>query len=122
MSNWKDLQFYCANNRKWYDTYHLSNSDPRSKGNGCPKGGGKILINTDTLQEYCTVCRKTWPAEDLVFHCNCGQIHRTSYGDSAVIVQADQGILVSNGKQVHAATQTEVAVVGQRSYHNIRVK
>jgi len=122
MNNLKPKQIRCDTTGAWFDVVHMRKDDPRCQGRGCTRGGGEIRIDTSTLMEHCMACGDSWPIENPIFHCPCGQTHRTQYSDAGAVVRATRGVLVSDGKRAFVATQTDVAAAGQRSYHNVRVK
>lgn len=120
MSNWKKKQFYCDECDEWHDAHHMSINDPRAASGKCSAGGGQELIDPQTGLGYCTACGEVHSAEDTVLYCGDHPGQSAQSQEAAVIVEAAEGWLVSDGQQVYLVTCTDVVLGGQRYLTNIR--
>lgn len=109
MANWKKSKIYCNGCRTWqYDIKHRN----------CPRGssGSLTWLDIDNFQMGCNKCNQTWPLEDNIFYCSCGHVQKTEYTDSAIVLEADDQVIASDGDTVYVLRSSTGVVVVGRSY------
>jgi hypothetical protein len=84
----------------------------------CPRGGGLTWIDIENFEMGCNACNQTWPLEDNVFYCSCGNVQRTEYTDSLITLEEGDEIIASDGDLVYVLTRSGTVVVGSyRSFY-----
>src|SRR5579872_1694088 len=115
-TDWKQSKTYCYKCRRWHT--HL----PHKK---CPKGssGSEVLLNIASFREGCNKCGETWPLENSILYCSCGNVQRTEYTDTALIAGHDDRIIMEDKENnlVYMLRSTGVVVVGQRTFPGVAV-
>jgi len=108
MSNWQKAKVYCRKCRQWKSDVGHRN---------CPKGSGSITwIDIEEFKMGCGKCNSTWALGTNVFYCGCGNVQETEYQDLAVVIEAGDQIIASDGDVIYVLRRSGTVVVGRRSY------
>jgi len=78
-----------------------------------------MWINIVTGMSYCETCKKSWPAEDGDFHCNCGHVQKMIYTDSAVVIGVGDQVIATDGDMIYVRRRSGAVVYGKRAIHTV---
>jgi hypothetical protein len=112
MRNWKILRSYCRGCGTW--SSNVSHGP-------CSRGavGSRIFVDIEHFELGCNKCGKTWLLENNVTRCTCGHVQETEFADSAVVIEAGDQIIASDGDMVYVLRRSGTVVVGRRSYLDV---
>jgi len=109
MTDWRQSRTFCNSCQRWRsDIQHRS----------CPRGsqGSLIWVDIENYREACNKCNESWPLENSVLHCSCGNVQTTEYVDSIDVVQAGERVIATDGNIAYVLTRSGTVVVGKRSF------
>lgn len=84
----------------------------------CPRGarGSQTWLDIENFEMGCNKCNQIWLLEDTIFYCSCGNVQKTEYTDSVVILEEGDQIIASDGDIFYVLTHSGTVVVGYRNY------
>jgi hypothetical protein len=118
-SNWQDLQCYCPKEGWVHPIEHMKLWEKGGYGD-CPASGGKVLVEVNTGDLYCTACGRTWKPEMMTFNCLCGRRIPTQFQDSTLVIGREDRVLGYRGDLAYILTASGTLVIVKRTYLNIR--
>jgi len=78
---------------------------------------GTVFIDWEQFVMACNACHGSWPAAGTLTSCAyCRRPYQVEYRDSAVVVEAEDQVVATDGDIVYVLKQGVLVVVHRRHY------